>query len=495
MLSYGCASRPNSTSEVDRSIATLPFRHLEGCLPIANQFFDSTVPSTWNPYSRLLSGLSRDTRADWLKRFIEDFARAVRVKISWSRYAAGEFKQKYPRVVWIQSTGLKEMNESFWKIGGTEHYLSLLDEQIEKTLQAHPEWGELIHFNYKDRVIATTLTQRQVRDQLMPELRMRIAKELTKFFEQDNIPGLKASPEQIEASWTKFIEQHLVTGIGFDHVSAYLDLRGIPSVPKFKLWASTTTALRQELVGDLQALNLSFGELFTARRYYSDAPSSFRQWCKDKRMNDKQIADFENYWARLQVGDFLPLDTTLPPDQVGELSEFIAAFGREGAAPEAFEAVYQKVRNSWSVERTSFFSETLSAKYLIAVDIRGLGNTSAQSRDQWVANGAKLKDLPKVYNRVSKYLDTKFETLENELSDIVGQQVRLYRSGDDGLIAVPEVSAETLDKIKLYFAAKNDDLYSHIETVASVGSADDIAKAITTVRDELFSLKPAKPKD
>jgi hypothetical protein len=149
---------------------------------------------------------------------------------------------------------------------------------------------------------------------------------------------------------------------------------------------------------------------------------------------------------------------------------------------------------AWDLERSLFLEEALLSRYMAATDIEGLGARGLLAQDAWIAQGAPLEKLPDVYEGTSRFLEEIYTGIEEGLRRILVRDahISVYRSGDDGLWALPQMTVEEARDVTK-FLKEHGGIYSHVQYIDDAGTPTGVAKAVYGSRHSLFASKHAEP--
>jgi len=419
----------------------------------------------------------------WFKEHAADsFGRTVNEKINWQRYHEEGLKPG-ENIIWIQQGMLKELNDKLWDIGGTEYYLLNLDRSLAEVLKSNPQYGRIIHRNYKDRVIISNLSAEEFQKQVMPKVRQRLVTEISQV-QTSAGAGLE---------WSTYIRNSLNIGDGKSLSDAHFNLQLGKVGQNFDSWKSEVTGLRAKLELNLSSKGLSFGEALRRSRLYGSDTEAFRAWMRSKGFPSK-TADRIKYYARLtNIADFLPTAEVLSDADYKFLLKAKEVFENDTSKilPELprFKTMF---RDSWDFRRAAFVRDLKESHVVLATDIAGLGEKALLARDKWIASGANKGNIESVYNSTTEYLDGYYKSLHDGLAQIVGgaDKVKLYASGDDALWGLPKLTIEQHQAVEELLSSKKD-LYHYSHRIQKPGDPESVADSIFGARDSLFALKPA----
>lgn len=429
------------------------------------------------------------TRHEWYRSEVAVSAiRNLKERLNLYKYfqeglASGE------KILWIQQGLLKDLNEKLWDIGGTEYYLLKLDDVLADVLEAHPSWGRVIHKNYKDRVIVTSLSTEDIQSKLLHEVQKRVAQ---------SIGEIRSNPGA-NYSWESFIEQSLRFSEGLSLEAAYADLMLRQYRMSFEEWQKATITLRKRLKMNFENRGLSWAQVLRAGRRYKNSDESLmayfaKQGVPISRQTLEQLRD---YMHLMRLGDFLPLPRIPTDSDVAFMKLAIARLeAGEVNILEDIPRLKKLLEDSWGYRRAVFLDDIKTSGSIVATDISGLGEKALLAQDAWIDAGARLSELPAVYRQTSEFLNTRYAEIESELRAVLGKdaEIYVYRSGDDALWGLPPLDAFTMKKVKEILGS-NKDLYSQIVTIEKSGNPEAVADAIYKAREELFRLKPEKKPD
>jgi len=445
-----------------------------------------TDRSSFNHFKSRIKVNYSASNEDWFKEHVQDaFRRAVDEKLNWQLYhenglAEGE------RIIWLQQGMLKELNDKMWDIGGTEYYLIQLDTALAKVLDANPHYGRIIHRNYKDRVVITSLSVKDFQSLVMSKVTQELVVEISKL-RQTAGNGWE---------WTQYIRHGLKLGEGQSLDDAHFALQLGKLGKSFDDWRAETVDLRARLDFSLSQKGLTLSEALRRSRYYKADIDAFRSWMRSKGFSSK-FADRVKYYARLtNIADFLPTAPLLSDADFQYLLRAKRALDVNQAEILHDIAKFKTLfRDTWDFRRATFIRDLRESHVVLATDISGLGEKALLARDKWVAGGATKSGIESVYNTTTDFLNNYYKDLHDSLASIVGgaDNVKLYASGDDALWGLPRLTPEQKAKVHTLLEGKND-LYSLVTKIKNPGEAESVAEAIFEARDNLFKLKPVVKK-
>ncbi len=418
---------------------------------------------------------------DWFKEHALDaFKRAIDEKINWQRYHEEGLKPG-ERIIWIQQSMLKDLNDKLWDIGGTEYYLLQLDEALAKVLSENPRYGRIIHRNYKDRVLISSLEPGEFKSLVLSKVINEVTTKISKVRE---VPGLGWE-------WNRYMRQSLNFGWDMSMERALLDMQVSKLGLSFEQWKEISHELQIKISLEMMYKKISLEEAMVYARRHRGQQGVLQKWLVSKGINKKWANKILYYMHLTNVADMLPTQKLLDD------TEFQYLLRARDSINESYSQALQDLpkfkrlfADSWDFRRATFIRELKDSHTILATDISGLGEKALLARHKWIVDGAKISTLETVYDKTSVFLDSYFKTLHDEIAQIVGgaDKVRLYASGDDALWGLPDLTeAQRVEINKLL--AERKDLYSLMRNIPRPGEAKSVADTIFETRDALFELK------
>jgi hypothetical protein len=457
---------------------------------------ETSKTSTRALLSEELSGVAGKSRDQWVRENVKPaFERAAASRKAWTEFADGKGLKRGERVFWVQQREIKELNEKLWNMGGTERYLATLDEEVAAVLSADPKLGRLIHQNYKDRVIVSSLSQEEFEKRVLAPARERASEKVAQAFSSR---ADAAASAEIRDAWREWIRQSTDVGSGKSLMEAHLaknpqiraiqQQKGVGTLEAYSVWKADAGKLRTRVDAGLTKGGVTIREAFLMLKKVEGSTAGMARMLTNRGMASEEasrvaalVVDYKN---QLSVADVLPLPKALTPGEVRRLD--VAAKGD-------YQQAHRVLSDAWVFERNLAFSKAPDASAVVALDVQGLGIDGLVARDQWMKQGARLEELPEVYGGTTASLDERMGQVKEGIEKIIGAPVHLYQSGDDALILVPPAGGrDAIRKIES-FVKEQDSLYSAVEPIPTVSSvekrSEDIAESIHRVREKLFSQK------
>lgn len=447
---------------------------------------DSALPLSARLMIQPLSAAAAEDKRKWFQSSVAaSLRRSLQQQLDWARYnteglAAGE------KVFWIQQARLKELNEKFWDIGGTEYYLLTFDKILGDVLEENPSWGRIIHRNYKDRVIVSDLSARDFEVRVMGPVKARLGRQISRIRER---------PADNEV-WSNYIERSISLGKGASLVDAHVNLKLQPFRLSIEEWRMRTITMRTQLENAASARGLEWGQVLRqARTLSKQDPQELDAWLAANHWPSPAGDRIRSYISLASVADFLPLNEVPGAQQLEQIRALLRRSNDEALAALAERPLVQRLAGeAWDLTRSLFLEESLGARFMAATDIEGLGARGLIAQDAWIARGARTEDLARVYESPSRFLEEVYQSIEEGLRRILGRDARigLYRSGDDGLWSLPSMTPEQQRDVA-QFLKDHGGVYSHLQTIDGAGTPAGVAKAVFESRRKLFASKHAPP--
>jgi hypothetical protein len=435
-----------------------------------------------------LAGVAGGSREAWIQEHLTPaFEQAAARMRDWTELSKSGLRRN-ERVFWIQQHEIKELNERLWNMGGTERYLSVLDDELARTLREQPALGRVVHQNYKDRVVVSALSESEFEQKVLIPTRQRAAERVAKSF---------SSQADTATDWQAWMAQSTDWGSGKSLLQAHLAKNaeiqllqrehGVSVVRAYERWHEGAVKLRTRVDESLRGSGLNMREAFLLLKKAEGSVEGMVQLLARRgvdRMRGQELAKLvADYRQSLSVGDFLPLPKKLTPADARRLE--LASHGD-------YQQAHRLLRDSWVFERNLAFSKTPQAGMVVAIDVQGLGVEGLIARDDWLKRGAKLSELPQVYGQTTERLERRMEQMRKGIEEAIGgkKSVHLYQSGDDALILVPPNSHRA--EIEEFISSQTG-LYAHLEVIPPVSDAarrsEDVAGAIHRARTGVFDQK------
>jgi hypothetical protein len=295
--------------------------------------------------------------------------------------------------------------------------------------------------------------------------------------------------------WQDYMDDSLDVAKGKSLEDAFLNLHLEKQGKTFESWRTATTASRQQLEKKLSKARP--GEtlerfLREARRAKGDT-QKLQAVLKKEGLTESMAPELLKYLDDLRVADFLPLarPMTEADKKVLELSH--AALKADPSNPMLeVPRIESVIDESWVFQRSRFLKEAKEARYMVATDIQGLGERAMLAQDRWLQDGARQADLTQVYSNTTIYLNSRYKEVQTQLKAILGEHatVGLYRSGDDALWSLPDMTIDQKKAVDDLFRSQSD-MYHAVVDVNQQGGPEGVADAIHGAREKLFSDKDA----
>lgn len=423
------------------------------------------------------------TREKWFEQSLaKNFERSLKMRKAWHTYSSQALAPG-EHFVWIQQSRLKELNEKLWDIGGTEFYLYSLDDLLSEHLEKNPHFGTLVHRNYKDRVIVTKLSNAEFQTKVLEPIQEKLAEQVVNLrYGMDP----KALP-----FWQYYIRNSTHIGSGPNLETAFLDVKLNPLKLDFNHWNKIVSKIRGHLKNVVAEKNMNWEKLLIDAKELKNDPVQLEERLQKLGLEKIKVPTLLRYLELMNVVDFLPIPQSPAPSEINKINQVLINKNTEQMEELSRLAIAHKLTHgTWDYSRSLFLAEAQDAKYILATDIRGLGNRALLARDKWIAQGSKISELRNVYSKTTVELQKQYEEIENEIGKILGKKVHIpqYISGDDGLWALPNLSSSEFRQLIEYLRS-NTRLYSHIELIPPGDISQGLADAIFRSRRALFDSK------
>lgn len=439
------------------------------------------------------------TEAAILTRHIEEnteelsrmFAQQHEQTRNWIAFLNGSIGEGQ-RVHIVQQTRIKQLNESLWNISGTEEYLEAFHDILHRFLSVNPAFGKILHNDYKNHFVSSVLSEAEFQQLVLTPVMTRLATRMV---------ALKA-----DIPWETWIPETIFHGVGGTPAEAYFSaglkratfLGGVDAPKSFSDWQRGAIARRRRLTTLAEKFGIDWPTLLNL--IHKNINHGLRNehrllnWLKQfGKETESMMPTIRLFYDDLQMADFQPLpDTSALPES---FDEFLA-----GKDANPFIG-----RRNWTVERRAFFAMTRDASNVVVSDVQNLGGIARRFQDRWIANGAKIEELPEVYAETTRALESFLGKIYSDLKLILGEnaQVRLYWSGDDVIWFLPEVTDEQRHLVKEAFGQAAEfggtdpeskiSLRLYNSAIIGIGRdasrSEAVAHALMSARTALFALK------
>lgn len=384
------------------------------------------------------------------------------LQIEWSRLSKNDLETD-EHFFWIRENGIRDIN-TLAGMALTERYLLLKAWHITRILENNPEWGRLVHRNFKDMVIVTKLTPDEFISKINHELRAALEQDMRSFGNQ----GL---------SYVNVLMQYTSYGYSKSFEGAHLKANKLD----INTWRKETTELRREIkhIWEQQESRAEedssafLVEIFKVKKKakITFGKNEIEVELRRFGINSKDIEELsqkiEKYFELIQGADMLP-----PPDTISHSDQIqVEAWLKSGkSSTKRIQALIS--RRPWTQRHALFFKSAYEKNItdILALDIRGFGVESFAIRDRFILHPRmQRQDLSKIYENSTKWLDNFFTELVNAIKKETGITVVAdFRSGDDALFALdPQTTPQQKNKLRAYLRDKRKDLYFSLATKKS----------------------------
>jgi hypothetical protein len=361
---------------------------------------------------------------------------------------------------WIQQLYLKELNEHLLDIGGTQYYLQALDASLYSILEKHPNYGRMVHVNYKDRVLVTSLEVSEFEAKVLIPARASAAK-YVKFLN-------KESGDSVD--WKSFIDRSTTWNHGRSLEESFMNLRLAKLGMKEEDWRRELLDLRKSILA--RTFKKAFPEVLRQFRRLENQNDTLVNWFQmsfGRFVGPEILKDLRRYLDLLSVGDMLPVADVLTAAERTHFNQLENMVSDDvNQAMEQFALIRRFLPEAWTLHRNHFLQHSVGAQIIISTDLKGLGHRALMDRHEWAGRGALATDLPTVYANTTAFLHDRNTAFENALRKIVDEpgSIIKYTIGDDGLWALPHLTSEKLEELRQVLHSMSSDFYFHIEIVA-----------------------------
>jgi hypothetical protein len=353
---------------------------------------------------------------------------------------------------WLREDGLRGVNTATHGIAFTERYLLLKDWHLTQILREN-NWGTLVHRNFKDRVIVSTMDAKELQRLLLPELARRLKPDFS-------------SPNQEQH--LNYLLENTHVGVAKTFEGAHLQSNGFD----ISKWHKTCTELRQTIATKLESLNIDPSILL--EKAFKKKKLSGKEFNEstltgllsrnqvDERKIPQLAKEIVEYLNLLQGADLLPPPNALSPEQVLTVENWLKS-GRD--ANSTILGIIN--RRPWTQRHAMFFKDAFigKAQHIIALDRKGFSEVAFRYRDDWIRGSNQRQDLRGIYVESTRMLESYFQNLAAQIQNEFGIKVlATFRSGDDALFALPPgLQDEQLRQLD-QFLKNHTELYTYIAT-------------------------------
>ena len=387
----------------------------------------------------------------------EQHRMSASLMIEWTRFAQEGLKDG-EHIVWMREDGLKDINVISKGITFSEKYLLLKDWHLSEILSEHPEWGRLIHRNFKDRTVITSLSVAEFKKTVLSELQKRLELDLASSG-ATGMGYLRLLMSRVQVESSRYFEGAHLKAMGFDinawQQQTHLLREKIQNI--LSKHTDETTQVLSRVFKDKKKSNISFLK--------EDVEKSLERQGIPQDISRKVSQDILLYLESIQGADLLPPPDVLTAEQLSKVEEWLAKDKK--ADKNILELVS---RRPWTQRHAQFIRNAFlkGSTSIIAIDIRGFGLQSFVIRDTWMRGDPSRKDLPKIYVESTRELNVFFDQLSKDLKEKTGVDIIAhFRSGDDALMALPaDLSSEQMNLLH-DFLSRDDRIYYSIATKSS----------------------------
>jgi hypothetical protein len=429
-----------------------------------------------------LQDLSGDS---WIhKNILSELERGIEQRLRWIQLRNGlelPLVGTNPNVVWLQQGMLKELNESLWDIGGTEFFLSVLDDELA-ILVADPQLKtHIVHRNYKDRVLVSALSNREFNDRIITPWLQRVGQRL-----QDHQP--------LEGGWDTFLTKSMAWGADKSPETAFFRLRNLTRTNSPEEFSRVAVSNRAVLVHELRDQPGGWVKFLNALRSARGSKEAIEVYAKENGLT-ALIPRLLDYQDHVFMPDLLPVGDAGGEGELKALEAALVAIRSPQVVPDAvLENVAPLLRGNWIFDRSIFLRNTLQrGQFIIAGDVRGLGLKALMARDEWIAQGARFDQITRIYDGTTAELNELIKDIVGDLRKVLGpgqSVVGIYATGDDLMISISGAAGRAdLEKV----LESKTQIYFHVSEIERPGVAESIADAVADARDQLFEKKKRKP--
>jgi hypothetical protein len=428
-----------------------------------------------------LQDLSGDS---WIhKNIVTEMERTIEQRIRWIQLRNGEPLPgvgKSVTVVWTQQGMLKELNEKLWDIGGTEFFLSVLDDELAILVKDPALKTHIVHRNYKDRVLVTGLSGAEYVEKVVEPWQERVAARLEKH-------------HPIEGGWETFLSKSAGWGTGKSPEDAFFSLRNLSRADSPEEFSRLALENRALLSSALREAGLVWPEFLRAVREARGSRPALEAFARNSRLDESLIPRMLAYQDHVYMPDLLPVGDAGGEGELRALESALSLLKSGKTPPDAvIEQVGPLIRGSWLHDRTLFLRNTLqNGQFIIAGDVRGLGMKALLARDEWIAKGADFDQITRIYEGTTAELNRLIQEVVSDVRQALstnGRVVGVYATGDDLMISVN--GANNRQALEQALEARVE-IYFHVTEIEQPGLAESVAEAVSDARTELFRKKDA----
>lgn len=323
----------------------------------------------------------------------------------------------------IRKVNLKALNEQLLSIAETDLYIFNSYKTLKKisslahTLVSSEPKARVIYSDYKNTFLWSNLSKKEFTSQILEPF----IEETAKYLNQLRPEKLLQSSVSPHWTWKQWLIDSLIVGSGRSieeaHFSAVLDQLNVGI--KSAEFEKNILRLRHDIVGQLGGIvkrtlmpaevRLKMDELLAKMQTLLKKGKNreYLDWLDSKGIIHL-YATTEKYLEYLQIVDLF-------------------------YAPARIENKF------WLEDRSRYYLSSDKAKYVVAFDIQGLGVSARQAQDRWVEAGAKVNEVARIYQPLTRSLESNIEQIKKWISVHGGEVVESYTSGDDGLILLKNI--------------------------------------------------------
>lgn len=368
----------------------------------------------------------------------------------------------------LLQTLIKRLNEKRWHMTGTEEYLETFHDLLHNFLKTNPQFGVVLPNEYKNHFVLSPLSKADFQTLVIEPLSRRIVKAM--------------SARNPKIDWAEWIEMSLFHAVGDSPAEAFFRT-GLLRAAQDKVaeevdineWRNTAQNRRAFLVASAANHDVKWETVLALLHHYVGRgkvkEAVLQRWLKEKGLSEIFFREALKYHDNLQTADFHPMPDSAKPN--------------------------------WIVERRMLFAAAKESSHVVVTDIRDLGSIGRRFQDAWIEKGAHLEELPNVYAQSTEALEHLFAQTFLRLKNLIGEtkDIHVYRSGDDGIWMLPEMTPDQLAQVKAIFRVLGEtgqqhlalSLKLHYSDVVKINKSKDpnegVAEALMKARHDLMTAK------
>lgn len=308
-------------------------------------------------------------------------------------------------------------------------------KNIGKIFLANPEFGKIITQNTRDSVIVSNLSQEDFEREVFLPLKEKTAIELKN----------KLTAPKGYSNWKEWIRINVSLGGGDTVDDAFLANKINSSLDE---WKKSAMKLRDELVVYFGQKSIDFSQMIVLNRCNDCNSNLLSKIYSEKNVSSEMQEKMKHYSKMLYVADYWPLTKPLEKKLANAL-----LLKKRKLPSQEIEEIYKTVlfkqeNENWRINYVFFVKNSLHSRFVIGIDLIGIGNINRIEYDKWIQKNGSLQELKKLHSVGTHRIIKNKREVSEFLGSLKNKPISRFDFGDATYWSFENLSDSEMNKIK-----------------------------------------------